>query len=128
MRNGKPLYGTLALITAGMVASFPEAQTISVRDSVSAFKTFQSVTGSVMTDPRWDQQTGQGADDFVGDGVGGYYGFYYNYGQVNGVDSLIFRFRFNLVEATGQQAPSFTGNARMGVDANGDARSTSTSA
>ena len=97
------------------------AQTVSVTDSVSTFGTFASVTGSVMSDPRWDQQTGQGADDFVGDGVGGYYGFYYKFGQVNGVDTLIFRFRFNVLELA-QGVPKFTGNARMGVDGNGDGK------
>lgn len=95
------------------------AQVVAVTDATSTFQTFNAVTGSVMTHPRWDQQTGQGADDFVGDGVGGYYGFYFKYGQINGVDSMLFRFRFNTL-TTQQGNPSFTGNPRLGVDGDGD--------
>lgn len=72
-----------------------------------------------MGDPIWDQQTGQGADDFVGDGTGGYYGFYYKFGQIAGVDSIVIRFRFNVL-TTQQGSPKFTGNPRIGVDGNGD--------
>lgn len=96
---------------------------ISVTDPVNTFMTFQRSSGSVLTDPRWDQQTGQGADDFVGDGTGGYLGFYYKFGQINGVDSLVFRFRFNLLttqKVNGVDVPKFTGNPRIGVDGDGD--------
>lgn len=102
-----------------LLAPATRAQVVGVTDATSTFQTFNGVSGSVMTDPRWDQQTGQGADDFVGDGVGGYYGFYFKYGQINGVDSMLFRFRFNTL-TTQQGTPSFTGNPRLGVDGDGD--------
>ena len=90
------------------------AATVSVTDSVSTFSTLETPWGTTLSDVRWDQQTGQGADDFVGDGTNGYYGFYYKYGQVAGVDTMVFRVRLNSV------ASSFTGNLRIGVDGNGD--------
>ncbi|MBI3886861.1 MAG: hypothetical protein HY302_14205 [Opitutae bacterium] len=94
---------------------------VSVLDDVSTFRTLGSVLGTPMSDPIWDQQTGQGADDFVGDGTNGYYGFYYKFGQISGVDSLVFRFRFNVL-TTQQGSPKFTGNPRIGVDSNGDGK------
>ena len=90
------------------------ATTVSVTDSVSTFSTLETPWGSTLSDVRWDQQTGQGADDFVGDGTNGYYGFYYKYGQIGAVDSMVFRVRLNAV------ASAFTGNLRIGVDGNGD--------
>lgn len=79
-----------------------------------------------MTDPTYDQQTGQGADDFVGDGTSGggtggpYYGFYKAATQINfgngSENALVFRFRLNLT------ASSFTGNIRLGVDGNQDGK------
>jgi hypothetical protein len=83
---------------------------------VSSFGVFQRPTGALLTDPTWDQQTGQGQDDFVGDGAGGYYGFYYKYQKISGIDNLIFRFRFNAYDANS----GFTGNVRLGVDGDGD--------
>jgi hypothetical protein len=58
----------------------------------------------------------------VGDGVGGYYGFYYAASSIDfdgagaGVaqNALVFRFRLNKVES------SFTGNIRLGVDGDED--------
>lgn len=93
----------------------------SVVDDVSTFKTLNSILGTPMGDPIWDQQTGQGADDFVGDGTNGYYGFYTKFGQISGVDSLLFRFRFNVLTLQ-QGSPKFTGNPRIGVDGDGDGK------
>lgn len=107
---------TLACAWVGLACGVAglSAATVSVTDSVSTFSTFETPWGTTLSDVRWDQQTGQGADDFVGDGTNGYYGFYYKYGQIGGVDSMMFRVRLNAV------ASSFTGNLRIGVDGNGD--------
>lgn len=98
---------------AGGVAGL-SAATVSVTDNVSTFSTLETPWGTTLSDVNWDQQTGQGADDFVGDGTSGYYGFYYKYGQISSVDSMVFRVRLNVV------ATSFTGNLRIGVDGDGD--------
>lgn len=98
---------------AGGVASL-SAATVSVTDNVSTFSTLENTTGGILTDISRDQQTGQYADDFVGDGTGGYYGFYYKYGQIGTTDTMVFRMRLNVVGST------FTGNARIGVDGDGD--------
>lgn len=95
------------------------AAVVSVTDDVSTFSTLQAYTGGVLSDPTYDQQTGQGEDDFVGDGTNGYYGFYLKGGQINGQDSLVFRVRLNVL-GTQQGTPRFTGNIRFGVDGDGD--------
>lgn len=95
------------------------AAVVSVTDNVSTFSTLEAFGGGVLSDPTYDQQTGQGADDFVGNGTNGYYGFYLKGGQINNVDSMVFRFRLNLL-GTQQGTPKFTGNIRLGVDGDGD--------
>lgn len=98
---------------------------VGVTDDISTFSTLESVNSSVLSDPTYDQQTGQGADDFVGDGANGYYGFYYKFGQVDfgtgggSQDAMLFRFRLNALGLQ-QGTPKFTGNIRMGVDGDGD--------
>ncbi len=108
-----------ATILVGAAASGLSAATVSVTDDVSTFSKIYGPNNAYLGDPLWDQQTGQGADDFVGDGTDGYYGFYLTYGQIGGVDSLVFRFRFNVL-TTQQGQPKFTGNPRLGVDGDGD--------
>lgn len=103
-----------------MSALVGQAATVSVTDDVSTFSTLEAVSGGgILSDPTYDQQTGQGADDFVGDGTNGYYGFYYKFGQINNVDNLVFRVRLNLL-GLNQGTPKFTGNIRFGVDGDGD--------
>lgn len=113
--------GGVAVIAAMGLGSGADARgaTVSVLDDVSTFSTLQAYGGGMLSDPTYDQQTGQGADDFVGDGTNGYYGFYYKYGQIGGTDSLVFRVRLNLL-TTQQGVPKFNGNIRIGVDGDGD--------
>lgn len=66
-----------------------------------------------MSDPPNDQQTGQGADDFVGTTTSP--GMFIDFGTVNGAQSIGFRFYMNRFEAGG-----FSGNLRVGIDAEGD--------
>ena len=106
------------------------AQVTVSQTSLTGFTVPTAITGGLMVDPTYDQQTGQGADDFVGDGTTGgngggpgpYYGFFkaasmIDFGQGAGSErALVFRFRFN------SQAASWTGNVRLGVDGNQDGR------
>lgn len=109
-------------IAMGLVCLFSSAaaQVTVSQTTLTGFSVPNSVTGSPMTDPTYDQQTGQGADDYVGDGTGGYYGFYYAATQINfgsgAENAMVFRFRLNAV------ATSFTGNLRLGVDGNMDGK------
>lgn len=96
------------------------AQVTVSQTTLTGFSVPNSISGTPMTDVTYDQQTGQGADDYVGDGVGGYYGFYYAATQINfgtGLENaMVFRFRLNAV------ATSFTGNLRLGVDGTMDGK------
>jgi hypothetical protein len=113
------------LMAGALVGTTGMAATVGVTDNVSTFSTLESINSSIMSDPTYDQQTGQGADDFVGDGANGYYGFYYKFGQIdfgtgNGSeDAMVFRFRLNDLGLQ-QGTPKFTGNIRIGVDGDGD--------
>jgi hypothetical protein len=117
IRRATPYVAIGAIFGVGMVS----AAVVSVTDNVSTFSTLQSPSGGILSDATYDQQTGQGADDFVGDSTNGHYGFYYKFGQINGTDSLVFRFRLNLL-GDQQGVPKFTGNIRLGIDGdmNGD--------
>lgn len=116
-RTKKIALAVLLAVGCGLVSG--NATVVGVLDHVSTFGTLEAYNGGVLSDLTYDQQTGQGADDFVGDGTNGYYGFYFKAGKINGEDSLIFRFRLN--ELTTQQGnPRFTGNIRIGVDGDGD--------
>jgi len=109
-------------IAMGLVClvSSAAAQVTVSQTTLTGFSVPNSISGSPMTDPTYDQQTGQGADDYVGDGSGGYYGFYYAATQINfgsgAENAMVFRFRLNAV------ATSFTGNLRLGVDGNMDGK------
>ncbi|HEY0945709.1 MAG TPA: PEP-CTERM sorting domain-containing protein [Opitutaceae bacterium] len=69
-----------------------------------------------LSDSRADQQTGQYGDDFVG-GSTSNPGFMMQYGQINGVDYVAFRLRYNEYNPT-----SYDNNAktRLGMDGDGD--------
>lgn len=72
--------------------------------------------GSIMTDPRADQQTGQGADDFVGDAT--YAGFQQKAGLISGTDHLLIRARFDKFDAVNQWGNG--GNMGLGMDVDGN--------
>lgn len=114
MRNLSVAIGFVCMV--GSVA----AQVTVSQTTLTGFSVPNGVNGSPMTDPTYDQQTGQGADDYVGDGTGGYYGFYYAATQTDfgtgAENAMVFRFRLNAV------ASSFTGNLRLGVDGNMDGK------
>lgn len=82
---------------------------VTVLDSTSTFTQPVLPNGSVMVDTIGDQQTGQGADDFIVNG------FYFKYGTINGVQNQIVRVYLDKFNTKG-----FGGNLRIGVDANGD--------
>ncbi len=114
LRNISVAVGFLCAIGSAL------AQVTVSQTTLTGFSVPNSVSGTPMTEATYDQQTGQGADDFVGDGVGGYYGFYYAATQTNfgtgAENAMVFRFRLNAV------ATSFTGNIRLGVDGNMDGK------
>jgi hypothetical protein len=103
------------LATAESFAQVTVSQT-----TLTGFSVPNAITGGPLIDWTYDQQTGQGADDFVGDGTGGYYGFYRAATQIDfgsgSENALVFRFRLNLT------ATNFTGNLRLGVDGNMDGK------
>lgn len=108
-----------ALVVVGAAVSLHAQVTVS-QTTLTGFSVPNSITGSPLADVTYDQQTGQGADDYVGDGTGGYYGFYYAATQLDfgsgAENAMVFRFRLNAV------ATSFTGNLRLGVDGNMDGK------
>lgn len=116
LRSGFVALGILG-VTSAAIGQVTVSQT-----TLTGYSVPNGVTGGPMTDPTYDQQTGQGADDYVGDGVGGYYGFYYAATQIDfgggagAENAMVFRFRLNAV------ATSFTGNLRLGVDGNMDGK------
>ncbi len=71
------------------------------------------VTTTFLADPLSDQQTGQGPDDMVGSTTMA--GFYVDFGTINGVQSVGFR-----TYLASYQASGFSGNLRIGIDANAD--------
>jgi len=93
------------------------AQTaVSVSDT-SGWNAWVKPDGQLITDPAGDQQTGQGADDFVGDTT--YAGFYQKAGQVGGVDSLLLRSRMNKYDGPNQWGNGGNWGVGMDVDGNG---------
>ena len=130
--HGSSSVYSLALLGAALLVftSRTNAQITVAQTTLTGYNVPTAITGGLMTDPTYDQQTGQGADDFVGDGTTGgngggpgpYYGFYKAHatidflGGAGAENALIFRFRFNATAA------SWTGNVRLGVDGNNDGR------
>jgi len=81
----------------------------SVLDATSTFSQPVNSSRVTMTDFLADQATGQGADDFVVNGI------YIKYALVNGVQTQFVRAVF-----TNYQTKGFGGNFKVGVDANSD--------
>lgn len=81
----------------------------SVTDATTSFSQVRTATGVTMTDFLADQATGQGADDFVVNGI------YLKYGLSNGVYTQYVRGVFSAYQAKG-----FGGNFKVGIDANND--------
>ena len=81
----------------------------SVTDASTTFSQVRTSTGVTMTDFLADQATGQGADDFVVNGI------YLKYGLVNGVQTQFVRAVFKQYQNKG-----FGGNFKVAIDANGD--------
>lgn len=120
-------FAGLLLLSASLLAPrIAQAQAFTVTDpTVSAdgstyYWTPFTVAGSggvKMSDPTIDQQTGQLADDLVGSATTP--GFFIRYGQIDGVDSVAFRFIENKLN-TQQGNPDFTGQVSVGLDTDGD--------
>lgn len=81
----------------------------SVTDATTSFSQVRTATGITMTDFLADQATGQGADDFVVNGI------YLKYGLANGVYTQYVRGVFTKYNNKG-----FGGNFKVGIDANSD--------
>jgi hypothetical protein len=81
----------------------------SVLDATSTFSQPVNSSRVTMTDFLADQATGQGADDFVVNGI------YIKYALVNGVQTQFVRAVF-----TNYQSKGFGGNFKVGTDANAD--------
>ena len=81
----------------------------SVLDLTSTFSQPINSSKLVMVDSLGDQATGQGADDFVVNGI------YIKYALVNNVQTQFVRAVFSSYQSKG-----FCGNFKVGVDANGD--------
>jgi hypothetical protein len=81
----------------------------SVTDATSTFTQPVNSSRITMTDFLADQATGQGADDFVVNGI------YVKYGLLNGVQTQFVRAVF-----TNYQSKGFGGNFKVGADANAD--------
>lgn len=109
-----PLRSVFALLLFAITAGVVFGQTaISVSDSNgwNAWITADGITPAA--DPRSDRQTGQGADDFVGDST--YYVMQQKAGTISGVDSIAFRARMDVFDSKG-----FGGNLILGIDLDGN--------
>src|SRR5438445_718459 len=90
---------TLCLLLFGVLLAprAARAQSFTVTDPTLSGSTYlwtpltlAGSGGTNMSDPTIDQQTGQLADDLVGSAATP--GFFMRYGQINGVNSVAFRF------------------------------------
>ena len=97
------------LILIVLLAIAPALYGQSVLDLTSTFNQVLGPTRTALLDVVGDQQTGQGQDDFVVNGL------YMKYGTVNGSYSQIIRAVFDKYDAGG-----FAGYFKVGVDANAD--------
>lgn len=87
---------------------------ISVTDTTGWNAWTNKLTGGIITDAPSDQQTGQGQDDFVGNTT--YAAFQQKAGQINGVDSIIFRARMDTYDTQ----HGFGGMLTLGLDLDGN--------
>jgi hypothetical protein len=106
------------LMAGGAVSTALAQSAISVADT-TGWNPWTTNGVTLIADPRGDQQTGQGQDDFVGDQT--YYGFAQKAGTLNGVDTLMFRGRFDKFDAVNQWGGN-GGNFGIGIDLNGDGK------
>ena len=88
---------------------------ISVADT-TGWTAWITSSGAIMQDPLGDQQTGQGQDDFVGNTT--YAGFQQKAGTLNGVDTVMFRARFDKFDGVNQWGNG--GNFGLGMDLDGN--------
>lgn len=111
--------GVVALPAIGL-----RAQSFSVADPTASsagnytWAPLLASGGTFLLDPASDQQTGQTADDYVSST--GNPGFFMRYGQINGVDSVAFRFLENKIYTDNKGVPDFAGQASVGLDTTGD--------
>jgi hypothetical protein len=112
-----PFASTVFLMLAMLgAAAVSRAQgVISVADT-TGWSAWTTTSGATMVDPRNDQQTGQGQDDFVGDAT--YAGFQQKAGTLNGVNTLMFRARFDKFDGVNQWGNG--GNFGLGMDLDGN--------
>lgn len=85
---------------------------VSVTDT-TGWTAWTKADGTVMTDAAADQQTGQGADDFVGDATN--FAFAQKAGTIGGVDHILFQTRMEEYRAQG-----FAGYVTLGMDLDGN--------
>lgn len=105
-----------ALAFCGLIAADSLAQTaVSVLDT-TGWNAWTKADFSVMADPRADQQTGQGADDFASDAT--YAAFFQKAGTIGGTDHLLFRARMDKYDGPDQWGNG--GNFGIGMDVDGD--------
>lgn len=109
-------FAVFSLCAAILLPAVAWAQSaVSVTDT-SGWNPWSKADLSVMSDTIADQQTGQGQDDFASDANFG--GFYQKAGTIGGVDSLLYRVRFDKFTATDQWGNG--GNIGLGMDIDGD--------
>jgi len=93
-----------------------QAQTaVNVTDT-TGWNPWVTASNTIMSDAYNDQQTGQGADDFVGDST--HAGFFQKAGTIGGVDHLLLRARMQKFDGADQWGNG--GNWGVGIDVQGD--------
>ena len=102
----------LSFATLVACAALPAQTAISVTDA-TGWNAWTTGDGTIMSDAAGDQQTGQGQDDFVGDGT--HVGFMQKAGTIGGTDSIAWRVRMNKYDNKG-----FGGSLELGMDLDGD--------
>lgn len=101
----------VALIMLGLAREGFSA-IINITDATSTFTVINPTY--TLQDPIDDQQTGDKAADFISTPTTP--GFYMKFGQIGGVDMVMFRFYFQDYRTQG----TFNGSVRLGMDANSD--------
>ncbi|MFH1500259.1 MAG: hypothetical protein ABII82_20835 [Verrucomicrobiota bacterium] len=101
-----------ALGIAGLGHGGLFAAIISITDATSSFTAINPTY--TLQDPANDQQTGDKAADFVSTSTTP--GFYMKFGEIGGVDMVMFRFHFQDY----RKQATFNGSIRLGMDADSD--------
>lgn len=98
------------------LAGVAQAQVaVNITDS-TGWNSWTKADLTLMADTVADQQTGQGADDFVS--APNFGGFYQKAGTIGGVDNMLFRARLDKYD--GDDRWGNGGNLGIGMDVNGD--------